>query len=139
MSYGPFGPGTFHGAQRACLEEFCMQHDAGCKEFLQYQNLIAADHSLPVPHSDADAEELWRRFSKMQSLQVKGTCVKLMRWFSFFEAWKAFKPDFWSRKLLLQIYMKNKQDADLEADQARCRGKEAGKKSASLQRRSLQT
>ena len=130
LNYGPFGNGTFHGAQKICLQEFVMANHAGCPAFLPYADLIAADHGLPKPQSDAELEEVWRRFSNMQSVQLKGTCVKLMRWFSFFEAWKAFKPDFWSKKLLLHIYMNEKKDADLDAEQARCREKEAGKKSA---------
>ena len=141
LNYGPFGNGSFHEAQRACLQEYRLQNDAvypGCPQFLQYKDLIAADHGLAAPHSEPELQEIWRRFCSMQSLQVKGTCVKLMRWFSFFEAWQAFKPDFWSRKLLLQIYMKNRMQTLRQIKHAAGRRKLA-RSLPSLQRRSLQT
>ena len=102
-SYGPFGKGTFFLTKQEIFEDFLISVDSTSKVFRDYAFAIATEKGIKCPVSDAEHEELWDIcMSTIEIFQFKGPQVKLMRWFSYFEALTWHKGQFQIMKMVLE-------------------------------------
>ena len=100
LAYGPFNSSSWFYAKKALLESMLLTQSSQDELWRSYQHLIAQERRLPEP-SDEDAQLWFDRLAMVQNFVSKGPCVKLMRWWSFFESCVFFSGDFYCTKMVM--------------------------------------
>ena len=103
LNYGPFGSGSWYFKKRSRLEDILATKDFSWEHFQNYVHLIAQERRLPEPSTAEDQMALFASLQDISSCNCKGPVVKLMRWFSFFEAMAFNEGDWNATKLLLEF------------------------------------
>ena len=108
INYNPFGKGAWFEAKKEKWDEWCCTASAKDPLLRKYGAQIAEDLSWPTaPETDDDYRALIKEIKSMQSFKKAGPSTKMMRWFSWFEAYhKVFSKELWAVKMMLEIYMR---------------------------------
>ena len=125
VSYGPFGSGTWWYRKRSILESFLRDRSAQSPEWQAFQAEVCRERRQPEPDCAEDEQRLFNSFSELSSFMTKGPYVKLMRWFSIFEACEFWRGEFQCTKLIMEYGLKDGSQVDSEPETKEL---EAGKK-----------
>ena len=108
INYNPFGKGAWFEAKKEKWDEWCCTASAKDPLLRKYGAQIAEDLSWSTaPETDDDYRALIKEIKSMQSFNKAGPSTKMMRWFSWFEAYhKVFSKELWAVKMMLEIYMR---------------------------------
>ena len=108
INYNPFGKGAWFEAKKERWDEWCFTVSAKDPLLRKYGAQIAEDLSWPTaPETDDDYRALIKEIKSMQSFNKAGPSTKMMRWFSWFEAYhNIFSKELWAVKMMLEIYMR---------------------------------
>ena len=115
LNYGPFGKGAWFHDKKAWLEYVEHNMDAHHQFFRDRASGIAADLGVSDPVSHEDYCRLWTSFISMESFRIKGPLSKLMRWFSFCEAYVHNRKDMHGLKLVLDYHYSTTIEDEVEA------------------------
>ena len=74
---------------------------AHSQPFLSFLPFICAERDLEEPHDAEGRERVFQSMRTLNSIQVLGPLVKLMRWFSWFESEKFYRGENYCNKLLM--------------------------------------
>ena len=102
LSYGPLGTSQFHYKKRACLENFLATETFAGSTWAKFQSIICQERRMSEPTRPEDAMQLFDSLAGLENFVSKGALVKLMRWFSVFEACCQWDGDFFATKMILQ-------------------------------------
>jgi hypothetical protein len=86
LAYGPFGKGSWFEDKKEWLIQLRQDFTHNCAEFKNSAREIAEECGLPPPETEEDFLHIWDLIPEMANFVNKGPIVKLMRWFSWFEA-----------------------------------------------------
>eukprot|EP00435_Cladocopium_sp_Y103_P052500 s248_g16.t1 len=102
LSYGPFGSGSWWTKKKFLLEQFLQSHSSTSPQFLKYKGRICQERRAVEPHQAEDLEGMFMQLAHLTTFQQKGPLIKLMRWFSWFEAMTWMGGEFWATKMVLE-------------------------------------
>ena len=114
INYNPFGKGAWFEAKKERWDEWCSTVSANDHLLRKYGAQIAEDLNWSTaPESEDDYNALINEVKEMNSFKKVGPSTKMMRWFSWFEAYhNVFRKELWAIKMVLEIYMHG-DDGDL--------------------------
>jgi hypothetical protein len=118
LNTGPFGSGAWAATKRQLQQRFLEQEGPGSPVFGQFASSIAKDRGEPDPVSDGDYARLWAAVGSLATFAKQGPLVKLMRWFSFFESARFYRPELSAIKMLLEYGQGSGAGRDGQADGA---------------------
>lgn len=96
-----------------------MDHIDGSAElFCKYADEIAADLQRPAPDTADDRAEILQACTEMDHLHNKGPLAKLMRWFSWFESARLYRPQLFAIKMALHYMIAGLQPMPDDAEPA---------------------
>ena len=101
INYGPFGQGSWYFKKKAKLEQFLLTSSIDSPLWQRLQHLIANERRMAEPKTREESECLLDSMRFMNTILVKGPLVKLMRWFSWFEAMLHYAGEFYCTKLII--------------------------------------
>lgn len=102
LNYGPLQTREWFQKKRTLLKEFFSEANPNGEPFISYLPLIAAERQLLEPDSPEARETFFtEELSKAKSFQVHGPTVKLMRWFSWWEADQWYRGEVWLSKMVM--------------------------------------
>ena len=113
LSYGPFGSSQFHYKKRALLENFLAAQTHAGNTWARLQSLICQERRIKESTRVEDAMSLFDSVAGLDNFICKGELVKLMRWFSLFQAATQWQGDFFATKMVLEPKLV---DAGADAD-----------------------
>jgi hypothetical protein len=102
LNTGPFGSGAWASTKRDMQQRFLEREGPSSPAFLQYASAMAKDRGEADPVTDADYQRLWAALRSLETFAKQGPLVKLMRWFSFFESARFYRPELSAIKMLLE-------------------------------------
>ena len=102
LNYGPFGSKQWGDAKREMQKTFIENHTAESPHFRKYAARIAADRGMAAPITDVQHEQVFAQLRALQTFDLRGPLVKMMRWFSFFDSCKFFREDLHALKMILE-------------------------------------
>ena len=117
LSFGPFGSGSFFFKKKAALQDWLSKHDVSSPEWAKFQHLVAMERRELEPSTWEEKQNLFEALHQMRTFHNKGVCVKLMRWFSWFEAMGEMAGEFYLTKLVLSIGQALENENELEMPQ----------------------
>ena len=94
------------------------QIDGSAEFFCKYADEIAADLQRPAPDTAEDRAEILLACTEMEHLQNKGPLAKLMRWFSWFECARLYRPQLFAIKMILHYMLSGGQPMSDDAELA---------------------
>ena len=100
-NYGPAGSKEWHHKKRQKLENLMDLSNAHSQPFISFLPFICAERGLEEPHDADGRDRVFQSMQSLNSIQVLGPLVKLMRWFSWFEAEKFYRGENYCNKLLM--------------------------------------
>ena len=100
-SYGPFGSKEWHKKKRAKVADILHCCDPDSQEFRSFVPLIAQERGVPEPSTREERAAMLLSFKNLKGIRTLGPCVKLMRFFSWFECEKFHSGENWSAKFLM--------------------------------------
>ena len=98
---GLLGSGAFFFKKKAALEDWLSKHDVSSDSWTNIQHLVARERRELEPATWEAKQSLFESLHNLESFRCKGVCVKLMRWFSWFEGMQELKGEFYLTKLIL--------------------------------------
>ena len=101
LAYGFFGSGSFYFKKKAALEDWLSKHDVSSAGWNSIQHLVARERRVMEPTTWEEKLALFEALYSLQTFRNKGACIKLMRWFSWFEGMQEMKGEFYITKLIL--------------------------------------
>ena len=101
LAYGPFGSGAFFFKKKAALEDWLSKHDLSSDSWTSIQHLVARERREREPTTWEAKLSLFESLYNLESFRCKGVCIKLMRWFSWFEGMHEMRGEFYITKLIL--------------------------------------
>ena len=102
LNYGPFGSKQWGDTKREMQKSFLERNSAESPHFRKYASRIAAERGLADPITDDQYKSVFEQLRSLESFDLRGPLVKMMRWFSFFESCNFFKPDLHALKMILE-------------------------------------
>ena len=102
-NYGPAGSKEWHHKKRQKLANLMDLSNANSQHFLAFLPFICAERGLEEPNDAEGKERVFQSMQSLNSIQVLGPLVKLMRWFSWFEAEKFYRGENYCNKLLMMM------------------------------------
>ena len=103
VNYGPAGSRAWMQRKIQQTQEFMDRFTAFDKMFTDYVPLICEERGVPEPQSPEDLQRLFDEMKTLKTLHQHGPCVKLMRWFSFFESHQHFSGECWINKMIMSF------------------------------------
>ena len=110
LSFGPFGTGQFHFKKHAALNEFLQTESFQGEVWAKYQPMICQERRCWEPSDPDDCNRLFESMENIENFHTKGCLVKLMRWFSVFEAASAWGGDYYATRMILENSCKHEQN-----------------------------
>ena len=96
--------------------------DGSAAHFCKYADEIAADLQRPAPDTADDRAEILQACAEMEHLHNKGPLAKLMRWFSWFESARLYRPQLFAIKMVLHYMIAGLQPMSDDAELAPAAG-----------------
>ena len=117
LAYRPYGTGHFQEHKKRLLEVMMSRETwSSCQLFHSMWEDIRTDLGMDPSSS---MESVWRQICECRTWNVKGTCPKLGRWFSWQDAAEEQLPEYHVLKLVLAYHHRNDKtvlDPDLQAE-----------------------
>lgn len=111
LNYGPFGSSAWHWKKKSKLEDFMLTKNASSANWQQYQHLICQERRMFEPTTPEEQHSLFETWRTLDSFNIKGPLIKLMRWFSWFESMSFHAGELWSTKMILEDALEQKEEA----------------------------
>ena len=103
LAFGPFQSGSFYFKKRAKREEFLATYSVNSELWASYQHLIACERRQMEPTTYEESQALFDTIHDLNSFNTKGVCVKLARWFSWWEAMAFLDGEMYFTKMILSL------------------------------------
>lgn len=101
INYGPFGQGSWFFKKQALLENILANAPDHQQQLQEFEALICQERRCAPPRDATERNRLLQSLSQMENFRIKGPLVKLMRWFSWFEACLFMEGDFFATKCVM--------------------------------------
>jgi hypothetical protein len=101
LRYGPFGKGSWNSSMQEWHKELLMEVSCDHEFFQEWACKLAKDVGQPPPSTRDDYQLLHDALRDLKCFRLKGPLVKLMRWFSWFEAVQWHKGQLIGIKMVL--------------------------------------
>ena len=116
LNFGPFQSHQWFWRKRAMLEQFLASETWRGETWSNYAHLISQEQRREEPFYDDDKEVFFNQLTRLQNCICKGGCVKLLRWFSLFEACADWQGQMWMTKMVMEHGLKA--EGDMSDDEA---------------------
>ena len=100
-NYGPAGSKEWFLKKQKILKDTMRTQTASSKQFLEFLPFICAERGLEEPTTPEGRSLVFQSLNQMNSTQVLGPIVKLMRWYSWFESEKWHRGENYATKYLM--------------------------------------
>ena len=101
VSYGPYGSKEWFSKRLAKLHDMMATSSPHSEPFISFIPLICQERHIEGPTDSQGRERLWDSLRDMNCMCALGPIVKLMRWFSWFEAEQYYQGQNWAMKLIM--------------------------------------
>ena len=100
-SYGPFGSKEWFSKRQGKLDDMMATSSPHTEPFLSFLPLICQEQNIPEPTDIQGREHVWNSIKNMNCMCALGPIVKLMRWYSWFQAEEHYCGENWAMKLVM--------------------------------------
>ena len=102
INYGPFNSKEWFYKKQSRLKDILHSPDSAHSEpFLSFIPYICRERFIEEPSTPEGREQLLNSLQSMNSTQVLGPVVKLMRWFSWWQTEKHWSGENWATKYIM--------------------------------------
>ncbi len=106
LNHAPWNTSQFWRVKQQMLQAL-LEEGADTTVFDDMLPEIASEMDVALPTTVAERRALLHRLCEMQTVEYKGPTVKMMRWFSFFEAARFHEKEMYTQKCLLEGYRRS--------------------------------
>ena len=116
VNFGPYQSQQWWWRKRAMLEAFLTRETWRGSTWNSFVHMIATEKRIEEPHLQDEQEALFNQLRAVPNFVGKGGAVKLMRWFSFFEACAEWEGYMVMTKMVMEYGLQ--QEGQLSEDEA---------------------